>query len=62
LIVTWDENDGSTGKQIATIVVGAGTKAGTSSKTVNHYSVLRTIEDVYSLPHLGGAASANSLF
>jgi acid phosphatase len=61
LIVTWDENDGSPGNQIATIVAGAGVKPGTYRQDITHYNVLRTIEDCYGLPHAGASASAAPL-
>jgi hypothetical protein len=52
LVVTWDENDGSTGNQIPTIIVGDGIPAGQNSQTVNHYDLLHTIENAYGLPGL----------
>jgi hypothetical protein len=52
LVVTWDEDDGHTVNQIATIVVGAGVQAAQNSQTVNHYSLLHTIENAYGLPGL----------
>lgn len=61
LIVTWDENDGQAGNQIATFAVGDGVPAGTWSKPATHYSLLRTIENVYSLPALGNARTATAI-
>jgi hypothetical protein len=61
LITTFDENDGSTGNQIATIFNGQPVKTGSYSENINHYSVLRTIEDMYGLPYAGSAASATSI-
>jgi hypothetical protein len=52
LVVTWDEDDGSSSNLIPTIVVGAGIPAGQNSQTVNHYSLLHTIENAYGLPGL----------
>lgn len=57
LIVTWDENDGSAGNQVATIFAGANIKTGKYSEKVTHYRVLRTIEDAYGLTPLGKSAS-----
>ncbi|MGH8455425.1 MAG: alkaline phosphatase family protein [Stenotrophobium sp.] len=62
LIVTWDEDDSSTtANQIATIFYGAqlqnGAYAETSANGIDHYSVLRTLEDMYGLAALGSAAS-----
>jgi phosphatidylinositol-3-phosphatase len=58
LIVTWDEDDSSSGNQIPTIIVGANVKPGNYSETINHYSTLRTIEDLYNLPYAGSSSSA----
>ncbi|MER7274005.1 alkaline phosphatase family protein [Dactylosporangium sp. NPDC000244] len=61
LIVTFDEDDGGSGNQILTLVAGAGITPGNRSGRVDHYSVLRTIEDRYGLAPLGGAAAATPL-
>jgi acid phosphatase len=58
LIVTGDEDDSSGNNQIATILYGAGVTPGHHSEHITHFSVLRTIEDMYGLPHAGSAASA----
>jgi hypothetical protein len=57
-ILTWDEDDGSPTNQIATLFVGPMVKPGTYSQTINHYSVLRTLEDMYGTGHAGAAATA----
>ena len=61
LIVTFDENAGGTVKSIPTIIVGANVRPGVYSERLNHYTLLRTIEDMYGLPALGHAASASRL-
>jgi acid phosphatase len=53
LIVTWDEDDGSEGNRIATIFVGAMVRPGQYRQRINHYNLLRTIEEMYALPYLG---------
>ena len=58
LIVTWDEDDGSTGNHIAAIFDGARLLPGTDSTPSSHYTLLRTIEDSYHLPYLGASAAA----
>ena len=61
LIVTWDESDArSATNQIPLIVAGAGIRARRSSQYVDHYSLLRTIEDFYGLKPLGRSAKARS--
>jgi acid phosphatase len=61
LIIQWDEDDGSAGNHIATIFVGPMVKPGTYSETINHYNILRTLEDMYGLPHLGNSAAAKAI-
>jgi acid phosphatase len=61
LIVTWDEDDNSADNQIPTIFVGAGITPGTYSETINHYSVLRTLEDLYHLRPVGASATARPI-
>jgi acid phosphatase len=58
LIVTWDEDDGTQANHIATIFVGPMVKRGQYSETINHYNVLRTIEEMYGLELLGNSQSA----
>lgn len=61
LIVTFDENEGGAVKSIPTIIVGANVDSGVYSERLNHYTLLRTIEDVYGLPALGHAKAASPL-
>jgi hypothetical protein len=61
LILTWDEDDGGGGNRIPTIFVGQAVKAGSYPETINHYNVLRTIEDMYGLPHAGNSATATAI-
>jgi phosphatidylinositol-3-phosphatase len=68
LVVTWDEGTtgqdccgGAAGGRIATIVAGPRARRGARMHTpVDHYGVLRTVEDALGLPHLGGAADPRS--
>jgi len=61
LIITWDEDDKDHGNQIPTIFVGGVIKQGQYAEKINHYSVLRTLEDMYSLPRLGASAGAKPI-
>lgn len=61
LVLTWDEDDNSANNQIPTIFVGAAVKTGTYPETINHYTVLRTLEDAYSLPHAGASSAATPI-
>jgi acid phosphatase len=58
LIIDWDEDDGTRENRIPTIFVGPMVKAGQYSERIDHYTVLRTIEDMYGLSHLGHSAAA----
>jgi phosphatidylinositol-3-phosphatase len=58
LVVTWDEDDDLSGNQIPTIFVGSAVKAGNYGEKINHYNVLRTLEDAYALPYAGSSSSA----
>jgi hypothetical protein len=60
LILTWDEGTGGD-NHIATIVAGAGVRRGTYAQPINHYSLLRTVEDMYDLPHAGASADAQPI-
>ena len=61
LIVTFDENAGGTVKSIPTIIVGANVRPGVYGERLDHYTLLRTIEDVYGLPALGRAKTVSPL-
>jgi phosphatidylinositol-3-phosphatase len=60
LILTFDENDGSPGNQIPTILAG-NVNPGQYDQDINHYNVLRTIENVFGVKALGNAASASPI-
>ena len=73
VFVTWDEGEGGTsndcatnttdiGCHVATLVISPSTAPGTTSSVLfNHYSLLRTAEDLLNLPALGLAASNQSM-
>jgi hypothetical protein len=61
LVVTFDENDGGTVNQIATVLVGQHVRRGTYPEWMNHYTLLRTLEDAYGLAPLGHARDAKPL-
>jgi phosphatidylinositol-3-phosphatase len=60
LIITFDENDGSPGNQIPTILVG-NVNPGQYSQTINHYNMLRTIEDLFGLKPVNNAKNAEDI-
>jgi hypothetical protein len=73
VFVTWDEGEGGSssacatnladiGCHVATIVISPRTAAGTRSSTLfNHYSLLRSTEQLLGVPALGRAAGAPSM-
>ncbi len=63
LIVTFDEPGRVKGasKNIPTFFYGAHVKKGIYNKKINHYSILRTLEDLYDLPPLGNSAKVNPI-
>ena len=60
-ILTFDEGTTSGSNRIATLFLGAMVRHGQYSEYINHYSVLRTIEDMYGLPYAGGSATATPI-
>lgn len=58
LIVTWDESNKTENNQIATLFIGPMVQAGRYDLKISHHNVLRTIEDLYGLPHSGASADA----
>ena len=61
LILTFDEDDNALANRILTVFCGAHVKKGSYSTNIDHYGVLRTIEDMYSLSHSGAAATASPI-
>lgn len=61
LILTWDEDDHKNHNHIPTIFVGPMVKAGVYTMPINHYHVLRTIEEMYGLRHLGNSEHAPAI-
>jgi len=64
VILTWDENDGSAGNLIPTIVASPSTVPGTRSSTLfNHYSLLKTTEQMLGintfLAHAGDSGTTS---
>jgi phosphatidylinositol-3-phosphatase len=60
VFVTFDE--GNAGNHIPALALGTAVRRGTRSATpVDHYSLLRTIEDAWGLPLLGHSATAKPI-
>ncbi|MGY1661928.1 alkaline phosphatase family protein [Geodermatophilus sp. SYSU D00705] len=61
LVMTFDEDSGTDDNHIATVVAGAGVVPTRSDQRIDHYDLLRTIEDMYGLEPLGEAADAEPI-
>ena len=61
LIVTWDEDDGSSKNHIATIFVGAMVRPGQYKQRISHFNLLRTIEEMHGLSYLGESSGARTV-
>jgi acid phosphatase len=61
LIVTFDEDSGTSVNQIYTAFAGAHVKIGSYGESINHYTVLRTVEASYGLPGIANAASKSPI-
>ena len=61
LVVTGDHDSGTSSDQVATLFVGPMVAAGNYSETINHYNVLRTVEDMYGLSYIANEANVSSI-
>ena len=62
LILTFDEDGTNTStNQIATLFVGPMVAPGDYAEHIDHYGVLRTLEDLYGVPLTGNAAGASAI-
>ncbi|MYV96771.1 putative Ig domain-containing protein [Streptomyces sp. SID3343] len=61
LVVTWDEDNFRAENRIATVVYGANVKPGQYAGRKDHYSLLRTFEDMYGTRRSGQAANATPI-
>jgi hypothetical protein len=61
LIVTWDEDNGTSSNHIPTLFFGAHVRPGLYNERVTHDRVLRTLEDMYALPLAGNSALASPI-
>ncbi|MGN6609353.1 MAG: alkaline phosphatase family protein [Jatrophihabitans sp.] len=58
LVVTYDEDERAEGNRIPTVLAGAHLRAGArTGQHVDHFGLLRTIEDVFDTAHLGSSAT-----
>lgn len=57
-ILTFDEDDNFNSNHIATVFVGENVLQGQYSETIDHYTILRTLEDMYGLPYAGNSSTS----
>lgn len=60
LIITFDEAFDNTNR-IPTIFFGAHIKIGKYAQVINHYNILRTIEECFNLPFIGESSKVKSI-
>ncbi|MBS1586792.1 MAG: T9SS type A sorting domain-containing protein [Bacteroidetes bacterium] len=61
-ILTFDEDDDHHDNQVTTIFYGPMVQGGQYADLVDHYTMLRTIEELYSLPLAGNTASYSPIY
>jgi len=61
LVVTFDESEGEGDDPISTMLVGPMVQSGNTAQGIDHYSVLRTIEEMHGLQPLGEAANRHAI-
>jgi hypothetical protein len=61
IIITWDESSAPLSNHIPTLFVGPMVRPGRYAEPITHYAVLRTIEDMYGLPHAAHAADVQPI-
>jgi hypothetical protein len=61
LVLTFDEDDNNAGNRIPTIFAGASVRPGDYAERIDHYDVLRTLEEAYDLPYAGASALATPI-
>jgi len=61
LVVTWDEDDKSSGNHIPTIFVGPMVRPGKYCEHINHINVLRTLLEMYGLAPMARATNADPI-
>ncbi|MER7751662.1 alkaline phosphatase family protein [Kitasatospora sp. NPDC097643] len=61
LVVTWDEDDGGQDNRIPTVIVGQQVAPGGYDERIDHYRLLRTLEDALGLPPTGAAADTTAV-
>jgi hypothetical protein len=61
LIITFDEDEGKENNHIFTLFVGEKVKHESYDQKIDHYIVLRTIEEMYSLPYAGSSTTSSAI-
>ncbi|MCW2530198.1 MAG: domain containing protein [Pseudonocardiales bacterium] len=60
-ILSFDEDDNNGQNRIPTIMAGSRVIAGTYAEHIDHYSILRTIQDAYGLAPIGASSAAEPI-
>ncbi|WP_256792263.1 PKD domain-containing protein [Terrabacter sp. Ter38] len=60
-LLTFDEDDNTANNQIPTIFQGQNVQPGQYSEHIDHYNILRTLQDAYGLAPIGNSATASPI-
>lgn len=60
-ILTFDEDNSSSGNHILTFIIGQHIKGGQYNQRVTHHNLLRTIEDLYQVTHSGAGNDSSAI-
>ncbi|MFL5788748.1 MAG: alkaline phosphatase family protein [Flavisolibacter sp.] len=60
-ILTFDEDDDSPANHILTLAISGKLNHSFNDQNINHYNLLRTIEDNFKLPYAGSSADSSSI-
>ena len=60
-VLTFDEDNDLEGNHIPTLFLGKMVKGGNYNEKVNHYNLLRTVEEMYHLPFAGESKSSAAI-
>ena len=61
LVITWDEDNNTAENHFPTILYGARVRPGRYEQRIDHYNILRMIEEFYGLNHIGASKAATPI-
>ena len=61
LMLVWDEDNNTDNNHVPLVMFGANIHPGLYGEHVNHFDILRTVEDIYGLPYAGASSGATTI-